>query len=152
MGMVYKFAEGSRVSPSLDPEKVHTVFADIQSRHGELTAETLTDDVEADPEHYLRDQFTWDEELGMRKLHVIEAGNVIRSLRVEKITPEQEEPVRAWVVAKNPETGNQAYYPVLEVMGDKEKAVILLNEVQKDQERAARKQAEFVALMRLLLQ
>jgi hypothetical protein len=148
--MVYEFASGAHVPAGADAGRVAETLTDIKSRYGKLTAHTVADDVEADPEsHPLEGWFTWDPEIGMRKLHVIEAGQLIRVVRVAEVAEDQPAPVRAFVVTRD-EGGEQVYDHITAVLARPDDAKVLIEQVGREKKRLDEKFDELLALVGLL--
>jgi len=145
--VIYQFKQGARVPSNVKPEETAAELHAIKERHGGLTTEAVATDVEAAPEaHPLRWAFTWDEESGMHKLHVIEAGNLIRMIVVKEIVPEQREPVRAYVVVR--ESGESKHYePTEYAVRHVDLWDQVLSQAQAEFDAAERKRKELFALM-----
>lgn len=150
--MIYQFNKNARHPASADPTETALALEDIKSRHGALTATSVADDVEAEPEnHPLREWFTWDPELAMRKCHIEEAGDVLRAVVVTDWVPDQSEPVRAYVVTRG-DDGQKEYWPIQTVVTDRDRALRLIEECRDDAQRAQRKLDEMLDLLKLVLQ
>jgi hypothetical protein len=147
--MVHEFASGAHIPSGADAEKTAAALDDIRSRYGKLTAHTVADDVEADHEsHALAGWFTWDPEMGMRKLHVIEAGHLIRVVRVAQVEPEQQAPVRAYVVTRE-ENGETAYEHITAVLRQPDQVNVLIAQVGREKKALDAKFDELLALVGL---
>lgn len=148
--MIYEFKGWARdVPPDAKAEEVAEALIDIKSRYGKLTDGIVADEVESDPnQHPLRGWFTWDPELGMRKLHVIEAGNVIRVVAVKEIRPRQSTPVRAFVVTS--ENGERTYEHISVVLQDDDQKRQLVQQVRQEKHRFDTKLEELLTLIELL--
>ncbi len=147
--MVYEFKRGARIPAGADAASVAARLEDIRSRHGKLTAGTVADEAEADPENeILAPWFTWDEEVGMRKLHELEAGNLIRAVAVVKMEPDQQTPLRAYVITH--ENGDSIYEPIGYVLRQPDRRNALLAQYEKAKADADATLAELIQLIRLL--
>lgn len=147
--MEYQFKDGFHTPPGASATAVVDALEDIRSRYGSLTTDNIADDVEQDDvSHPLRQWFTWDEELGMRKLHTIEASLIIRSVAVVKITKEQPAPVRAYVFVGT--GGDTRYEPLTVVLAQPDQRRQLIETIASEKRAVDRKFEELLALVTTL--
>lgn len=125
------------------------VLAGVDQRRQRLTSETLADDVEeAGPAHPLGWAFTFDPQTGMRKLHILEAGHLIRHIAVTQIVPEQAAPIRALVYVRD-ESGER-FEPTHLALRNVHKRQQVLCDVRKDWDEFRTKMDELLAVCALL--
>ncbi len=108
--MIHQFKTGANVPATVTADATVKQLLDIKDRQGVLTDEGIARDVEAESvNHPLRWAFTWDPEAGMHKLHVIEAGHLIRLVVVTDTTVPLREPVRAFVTVADDNDWSSQY-------------------------------------------
>jgi len=115
--MIHQFKDRTNVPATVSADATVKQLLDIKDRHGELTGQTIAHDVESDPEnHELRWWFTWDTDAGMHKLHVIEAGQLVRLVVIADAGPGHKEPVRAFVTVVDEDDDISARYEARRVI------------------------------------
>jgi len=144
--LIYQFKRGARIPSGANATEVAEALQDISSRYGELSTKTVADDVEADSDHVLAPWFTWDGEIAVRKLHEIEAGNLIRSVSVRQLKPTHEVPIRAFVLSGI----DYGYEHVASVLKDKTKRESLIADILEEKRQVDDKFAELIELIGLL--
>lgn len=147
--MVYKFRHPGLVPRGADPDAVVEELQGIHRQHGKLTADLVVDTVAEDAKSSLRPWFTWDEELGMRKLHVIEARDLIRSVVVTQIVPGHTEPTRVFVRIHN-EDIQASYEHVQTVLKTPDRRAELIRSVELEKRRFDEKFSELLTLLSLV--
>lgn len=150
--MIYEFKAGSHAPKEAIPEETAAALKAVRASRGTLTAESVADHAElarqnGDADDPLLPWFTWDEELGMRKLHVIEAGHVIRAVVATGVVKAQQSPVRAFVLVKD--NGSQVYEDIAKVLKHPDQLQVLLDQVSREKAQLDDKFNELVALVQL---
>jgi hypothetical protein len=126
-------------------------LCEIGERRGGVTSENVATDVEEEgPGHRLGPLFTFDVKEGMHKLHVIEAADVIRHIAVLAVVPEQQTPVRAFVIVRDDE--GQRYEPTHIALRQPNKRAQVLADVRQEWAEFCHKMEEFLALCGALSQ
>lgn len=146
--MVFKFKDGAQVPSGADAAIVHQRLVAIAKRRGETSIATITDEVEAHPDDpVLSPWFEWDTSTGMRKLHEIQAGMLVRSLVIVEGFKGQTAPVRAWVSVTAPENHHHIYQPITVVLKDADRKLELIAQVRKEFEQAQDKLNELLTII-----
>jgi len=147
MTMIYEFKPGAHVPPGASPTKTVEALRDVEERQGALTQQSLATDVESDPQdHSLREWFTWDTDTGMHKLHVMEAGCLIRCVVVKEIVPQQQEPVRAYFLGREGEDETQEYKETSYIIQDVNLRGQMMARVKAEFDTAEKKRRELFDL------
>jgi hypothetical protein len=129
----YRWASHRQHPTDAEPQRVAEWLAQVEDRRGEITAATVADHAEADPaDPVAAPWFTWDPELATRKCHEYEARDMIRSVVVVYVTPQQGRPTPAYVSIVN-DAGHHTYVrtEVAISQGDSAQLERLLSETQQ---------------------
>lgn len=147
--MVYQFKKGAVIPRGVTVEDTERALEEVERRHGKVTVETITDDVEADPRgHLLRDWFEWDDELCVRKYHEIQASQIVRAVVVSELVPNHSTPVRAWVITH--ENGEQIYKRMQYVIREPDRVQELLGQIRREKKAYDDKLEELLTLVELI--
>lgn len=146
--MVYDWKPGARVPAAVSADETHAALQAIKEHNGRLTAEAVAEDVEARRDtHPLNWAFTWDPEKAMHKLHIVEAGDLIRLIVVKDVTPTQTAPVRAFVVTR--QDGIKSYENIEHVVRRPDLCAQLLQQVEAEFDAAEKKRRELLSLIQV---
>jgi hypothetical protein len=102
----------------------------IYESQGELTARGVVD-VARDPGHPLHARFEWDDSVAGDKYREIQAGELIRSVRVVDKTAE-EAPCSVRAFHSVPQGSGRSYKPIEEIMDDPVTREIVLREAERE--------------------
>ena len=105
----------------------------IYDQAGELTP-GLVVDTARDPKNPLHSCFEWDDTVAAEKYRIVQAGQLIRSVKVVYEAPKGPSTMRAFVPVRPSDHGPANFMPVAVAMADPDMAVLVLREF----ERAAR--------------
>lgn len=125
----------------------------IYQAHGTLTPRLVVD-VARDAEHPLHGRFEWDDAVAGEKYREVQAGELIRSVKV-KYTPkgsDEEHEVRAFHAVPRPD--GSTYVPVEEVAEDDFSRELLLRQAEREWKAMRRRYAhldEFMDMVRTTL-
>jgi hypothetical protein len=147
--MIYEFKPTFVPAAGADATATFHELRRVAERRGRLNPRTLSDDVEEQGQsHALAWAFTWDPVAGMRKLHEVEAGNLLRALVVREIHDDQSTAVRALVVIRD--DGQNSYEPVVTALRIKSQREQVLEQAQQELGEFTAKMSELLALCRLM--
>jgi hypothetical protein len=148
MAMVYQFRPGTHTPRGADAQKVGARLAAISRVNGGLTAETVCDNAEANPKDpILGPWFEWDVKTAVRKLHIVQAREIIRSVFVVHVRAEGPNlETRAFVHL----VSEDKYEPIEVVIRTPDKRKELLDIIERDEGALHTKHVELIALIKLL--
>lgn len=120
------------MSARLSQLELHQQLLDIRSARGQLTPQDVVD-IARDESHPLHSRFEWDDASAGEAYRRIQAGELIRSVRINYAeSPQGEErSVRAWSAL--PESPDRSgYVPTQEVMEDPFTSKLLLRQAERE--------------------
>jgi hypothetical protein len=151
--VIYEFRKG--FVPPANPCTATEAMQELKrvtERRRILNPRTLADDVEEAHEkkedHVLAWAFTWDTARAVRKLHEIEAGDLLRAVVVREVVPEQHDAVRALVLIRD-ESGHD-YRPIQVALRVKDQREQVLEQAREELEQFNAKMRELLALCAMI--
>ena len=147
--MVYQFKSGARVPAGATADATVEALEDIRRRHGELTNRIIARDwVAAGDGHPLNPWFTPDSEEAALRWWEHEAGQIVRAIVVTEVVPEQQAPVRAYVVTQD--NGDQHYERITAVVTEPDRRKQLVADLRRESQAFTSKLNEVLALIELM--
>jgi len=128
--MVYQLKEGARLKAGATPDVVGGALEILRTENdGNLTPEVVVTAAQK-KRHPLHTQFVWDDTKAAKAWRLNEARYLIRSIVVQIVGEETEEPVRAFVKVGTETTPN--YTAMHVAMSDTEMRDIVLKRAHKE--------------------
>jgi hypothetical protein len=119
----------------------------VRQERGVLTGEEVV--AAATPKtHPLHDRFEWDNKVAGHRYRVIQADELIRTVKITAVDSEELRPVRAFVSVPRPE-GRQ-YEPTTEVAEDPVAKALVLQEMKREWFAFKRRYEHMAEFMQLL--
>lgn len=116
---------------SRSPSLVLIALTEIYEGHGFLTPAVVVDEA-ANPKHPLHDRFEWDDQEAAREYRLVQAGALIRSVKLRIVEPEVSE-IRAFVNVPAQTPGEQGHYvPESVVRADPAMQAIVLQTMNRE--------------------
>lgn len=102
----------------------------IYETRGELTAKAVVDEAR-DPDSALHSRFEWDDSIAGERFREIQAGELIRSVKVVERKPE-DAPTSVRAFHSIPDKEGRSYRPIEEIRQDPIAREILLREAERE--------------------
>lgn len=129
--MRYEWAVGSRIV-GLHADDVGRRLTELQRRDGHVTAESVVEDARP-VDSPLHPAFEWDDEIAAEEYRKDQARCLIRSVVIRDVTPEQSNPVRAFVM------GTAAYTSTVVAMQRQSEREVVLRRARRELEQWRRR-------------
>lgn len=120
----------------------------IHQQHGTLTPVLLVE-LAANPDHPLHDRFTWDDTEAAHKWRIVQAGQLLRVVRLPD-DPKRPGDLRAFVAVKAKDTPRAEYVPTEDAMSDEFTRRLVLSDMEREWRSLKRRyqhMSEFAALV-----
>lgn len=124
------------------------VLGALHQEHGKLTP-TIVVTAATDPDSPLHNRFEWDDSTAAHKYRLVQARDLIRSVKVEWVSGPTTEPVRAYHSITRAD--GCSYEPIEEIAQDPMTTQILLRQAMRDWKALHRRYKhldEFIRLVR----
>lgn len=149
--MIYQWRAGSRVPKGLNATDVGARLTRIGRDAGGLTAEAVVDDARP-PESLLHPAFEWDDSLAAEQYRCEQARRLIRAVVVHEVSSQQDQPVRAFVLVREPGAEDDAYVPTQVALAREDLREQVLRRALRELEQFERKYRELSELSELIQQ
>lgn len=103
----------------------------IRREHGSLTGQAVVE-AARDEAHPLHSRFEWDDSVAGEKFRVVQANELIRSVKVNFVTDGGPSDLRGFVSVSRPDTPAREYIPVEEVAQDPMISKLVLRDAERE--------------------
>lgn len=103
----------------------------IYRTKGVLTPQIVVD-VARPENHPLHDRLCWDNDVAGEKYRLIQAHQLIQSVRIKYVTSDRPKDIRAWQPVYGPDSRQPGYEPTEEVLQDDFKRAVLIQQMERE--------------------
>lgn len=107
------------------------LLLEVRSQHGQLTPASVVESARPD-DAPLHDRFEWDDAVAGEKFRLVQAHELIQSVRIRYVSGDRSKTIRGLVAVARPDSPQPVYEPAEEALQDPLRKKLILQQMERD--------------------